>query len=147
MKPWKHWTPEEDAILLAASPETTCLELMPLLPGRDKRAIERRRRALGRETVIRLWTLEEDEKLLHWLGLGMTMRRIADELGRTEAAIRTREAVLTKDTGWVPPKRDPWADLPANAFEDIKVSADPAIQLSKPQDRTLAGVGTQMLVG
>lgn len=144
MKDYRFWTPEEDTIIKASS-GMTCAQLMELLPDRDKRSIERRRRRImGGEPLTRLWTPEDDAAMLHMLSLGMTIRRIADELDRSEAAVRSREAVLNKGGGRVK-KGDPWPDLGANAFRDVKVSADPAVQLSKPQDRTLAGVGTRML--
>ena len=145
MKDYSFWTPEEDAIIKASS-GMTCAQLMELLPDRDKRSIERRRRRImGGEPLTRLWTPEDDAAMLHLLSLGFTIRRIADELDRSEAAVRSREALLNKGGGRVK-KADPWPDLSPDAFKDVKVSADPAVKLTKPQDRTLAGVGTVLLV-
>ena len=45
-----------------------------------------------------------------------------------------------------PPKLDPWPDLGPNAFQDVKVSADPRTTMSKPLNQTAGGVGSRMLL-
>jgi len=94
------------------------------------------------------WLLEDDEQLLELMGNSASHRDMAAALGRSRTSIRNRIRKLERNNRepiYVPPVGDPWPDLGAHAFKDVKVSADPAVQLSRPQDRTLGGVGTSAL--
>ena len=99
------------------------------------------------------WTREDDERLIEMLAKDWTYSRIGQVMGRNYNSIRARARKVTANNNEplpefepTPAKVDPWPDLGAHAFKDVKVSADPAVQLSKPQDRTLAGVGTRALI-
>lgn len=99
------------------------------------------------------WTREDDERLIEMLAKGWTYSRIGQIMGRNYNSIRARARKVTANNGEPlpefepkPEKVDPWPDLGPNAFKNVKVSADPAVQMIKPQDRTIAGVGTAMLV-
>lgn len=144
----KRWTPEEDSIIKSA-PKLSVAELVELLPGRSWEAVqERRRRHMVTRPQSTPWTQDEDEQLRDMHAEGAGYAEIAAAVGRTYAAVKGRLRFLSKDeivAAATPPKGDPWPDLGPNAFRDVKVSADPAVQMSKPQDRTLAGVGTRML--
>ena len=99
------------------------------------------------------WSREDDERLIEMLAKGWTYSRIGQVMGRNYNGIKARARKITENNGEPlpefepsPKKADPWPDLGPNAFRDVKVSADPAVQMSKPQDRTLAGVGTRALI-
>lgn len=99
------------------------------------------------------WTREDDERLIDMLAKGWTYSRIGHVMGRNYNSIRSRARKVTANNNEPlpefepkPAKVDPWPDLGPHAFRDVKVSADPAVQLSKPQDRTLGGVGTKALI-
>lgn len=145
----KVWTPAEDFIIQNGK-KLTIKQLMALMPDRSADSITHRYRKIHRtRPVAGPWTENEDEMLrdLHAEGVGYA--EMAAKIGRTYAAVKGRLRFLSKDkivAAATPPKADPWPDLGPNAFRDVKVSADPAVQLSKPQDRTLAGVGTRALV-
>ncbi len=148
MTNWKAWTPAEDFIIQNAQ-KLSAAELVELLPGRTLEGINSRRLRLGcRPKAAPPWTPDEDEQLRDMHAEGMGYLEIAATLGRTRAAIKGRLRFLAKDeiqAAATPRNADPWPELPPNAFQDVKVKADPAVQLSKPVDRTLAGVGTAML--
>lgn len=82
-----------------------------------------------------VWTPENDALLLEMLAQGKTYSRISYVMCRTRAAIKNRArklAEMDEEPPPPPPEVDPWAHLPANAFEDIKAGPDPAVQLSRP---------------
>ena len=98
------------------------------------------------------WSQEDDERLIEMLAKGWTYSRIGQVMGRTYNGIKARARKVNENDGKPLPeiepvreKVDPWAHLPPDAFKDVKVKADPAVQLSKPVGRTLAGVGTALL--
>ena len=143
-----NWTPAEDFIITNGK-KMPIKVLMELLPGRSPDAIKRRRHDLACAGVKSSpWTPDEDEQLRDMHAEGMGYAEMGAALGRTYSAIKGRLRHLAKDeiqAAATPRNADPWPDLGPNAFRDVKVKADPAVQLSRPQERTLAGVGTAML--
>lgn len=156
-KPGEDWSQTEDYILrneagLKAS------RIRELLPNRTTQSIRSRRRILMNrpsEAPIRYrdrWTDEADDQLRELADQGLNYADIGKVMNRTPAGIKHRMAKLgefgetfsfAKEP---PPKLDPWPDLPADAFKDVKVSADPRIAMGKPETRTSGGVGSRMLI-
>lgn len=60
--------------------------------GRGKATVGRAARAMGFKPAQakRLWTVEEDHRLIHLVNQGLSQRKIAVELGRHHAAISYR---------------------------------------------------------
>jgi hypothetical protein len=146
------WSQDEDAVLLA-NRELTATELMPLLPNRSKKAIQLRRIYIVTHPprYQRNWTPEEDQALMDMLDDGKTAREIGLKLDRLTNAIKHRIKRLraqNSDMVYVKPSVacDPWENVPANAFQDVKVSADPRTTMSKPVNQTVGGVGSRMLL-
>ncbi len=128
--------------------------------GRGKMTIYHMMERMGIKFAARpkrVWTPERCKHLMLLWSTNMSLHEIADEIGLTPTAIerqasemglpRRSEALVRgpyepKDTVRMIGE---WPALPADAFKDIKLKSDPAVQLSKPQDRTLAGIGSAML--
>jgi hypothetical protein len=88
---FKHWTPEEDDILLD-NPKATIQELRKILRRRNHSATQHRKNRLG-ITVIRKWTPEEDRILCN--NPNASMRKLLEVLpGRTEKSIECRKVRL-----------------------------------------------------
>jgi hypothetical protein len=159
-KPGADWTLAEDEILI----NEACLkasQVRKLLPHRNAHSIRARRRILmnrkpGKPVIYRrVWTDEQDDQLRELAGQGLNCAEIAALMNRTPSGIKHRmnklggvgEVVETASfTKEPPPKLDQWPDLGPNAFQDIKVSADPRITMGKPETRTSGGVGSRMLI-
>jgi hypothetical protein len=146
------WTQDEDAILLANT-DKSAAQLMPLLPDRSKKAIQLRRIYIVNHPprYQRNWTPQEDQIVLDMLDDGKTAREIGLKLNRLTNAIKhriKRLRALDSDIAYVTPavKRDPWENVPADAFKNYRVSNDPRAAMSKPENRTNGGVGSQMLI-
>lgn len=150
-KPGPDWTPAEDFVLsnsLGMSAERLC----ELLPGRSIKAIQQRRvRLSGSPKYRKVWSPEEDVLLGKMVREGKTLAMIAEALGRPRNAVKHRWARVN-GSSWqctyvepVVPPTDPWEALPPDAFKDIKLKADTRFMTSRPQDRTLGGVGSAML--
>lgn len=89
------------------------------------------------------WLFDDDEQLLEMMESGASHRDMAAALGRSPTSIRNRIRKLeanNREPIRIPTTGDPWPELGPHAFRDVKVSADPAVPLTKPQNRTLAGV-------
>ncbi len=157
-KPGADWTLEEDEILLNEACMKAC-QIRKLLPNRNAHSIRARRRILmnrkpGKPVIYRRrWTDEQDDQLRELADQGLNCAEIAALMNRTPSGIKHRmdklggfigeEFSFTKEP---PPKLDEWPDLGPNAFQDIKVSADPPATMSRPETRTNGGVGSRMLI-
>jgi len=87
------------------------------------------------------WTDEDIKTLRLMHSRGRTLQEMADALGRSLSAVNNRLFVLgeKKERSKMPHILKDWPDLPADAFKDVKVSADPKTPMAKPVTRTLAG--------
>ena len=150
--PGTPWSPSEDQILKTWAGILRPGELMKRLPGRSAKSIKQRRAILesGPAQYRLYWTPEEDQKLLAMIDAGKTARETGQALGRMTNAVKCRLRKLRAndfEMEYVKPAgTDPWAHLPADAFRDVKVSADPRTSMAKPESRTSAGVGSRMLI-
>ena len=71
-----------------------CAEIAGQLPQRTATSVTARARKLGLISYARHWSTDDDQRLMRLTARGSTIRDVAQRLGRTPEAIRTRAARL-----------------------------------------------------
>jgi hypothetical protein len=152
-KPGIDWSPVEDNILRNEA-GLSARQIMALLPHRTACSIRSRRKLLLTKPADmpveyrNSWTPEQDDILRALNAEGFNYTEIAMQMNRTPNGVKHRMSKLS-DRGEnfsfaksPPQKLDPWPDLPADAFKDIRLKRDTMFTEARPVNRTLGGIGS-----